>query len=164
MLKHYQLGEEITLVSKGIQRSEYTKHTWIEERQKGRTSFFKIERIGRVYLYGRYIRFEDNSKELCYYESKVNPTDYHIYRDIHLHLKQAHTNFINRLNTYQKDRDNQRRDLERQANDQVNKQLEIWETQHPRPKLQENNSTNSHETQKTTKTTEKLLKSENYFA
>lgn len=134
MIRGYHIGEEITLVSKGIQRSEYSKNTWIDERQKGRTSFFHIERIGTVYLYGKYIRFEEGKKELCYYESKINPADYKIFYGIRQDLKKTHIDFIINLNEYEKARQDRRREIERKAQRLINKLLEIWETKNPRPK------------------------------
>ena len=137
MLKGYSVGAEVTLVSKGIQRSEYSENIWIDERQKGRTSFFHIERIGTVYLYGKYVRFEEGKKELCYYESKINPADYKIFYGIRQDLKQKHTDFIDSLNRYEKARQDRRRELERKAHHLTNKLMKIWETENPRPKGEE---------------------------
>ena len=136
MLKGYSIGEEVTLVSKGIQRSEYSENTWVDERQKGRTSYFKIERIGTVYLYGKYIRFEEGKKELCYYESKINPADYKIFYGIRQDLKQTHTDFINNLNNHQKARQDRRRELERKAHRLIDRLMKVWDNRHPRPTLE----------------------------
>jgi len=137
MLRGYHIGEEITIVSKGIQRSSYTpNNTWIDERQKGRTSYFKIEKIGTTYLYGKYIRFEEDRKEICYYQSRINPKDYNIFSGIRRDLHKKHTDFINNLNEYEKNRENRRRDLERKAHRLTDVFLKIWEKQNPRPKIE----------------------------
>jgi len=130
---HYIIGEELTLVSKGIQRSEYSPNTWIDTRQKGRVSFFKVEKIGTKYLYGRYIRFEEGKKELCYYQSRIDPNDYTIVRGIQHNLKQAHFDFVKKLDEYKQARENHRRDDEREAQKAINEQLELWDSQNPRP-------------------------------
>lgn len=137
MLKGFQVGEELTLIDKGIQRSEFSKKTWIDERQKGRASFFKLERIGQKYLHGRYIIFEDGSKTLCSWETKLDPEEYNILRGIHQDLKNAHFEFLQRLDEYEKARQERRRELERKAHRVIDKLMEIWETQNPRPTQKE---------------------------
>jgi len=133
MKSKFSIGEEITLVSKGIQRSEYSEKTWIDTRQKGRTSFFKVEKVGTKYLYGKYIRFEESKKELCYYQSRINPDDYTIIRGIHHDLKQAHFDFIKKLDEHKETRENHRRDIERQAQAFINTQMDLWDSRNPRP-------------------------------
>ena len=134
MLKGFHVGEELTLIDKGIQRSEFSPQTWIDERQQGRASFLKLEKVGQKYLYGRYIRFEDGSKELCCWQAKINPEDYTIYRGIRHDLKKANFEFMQRLGEYEKARKDRRRELERKAHRLTDRLMEIWEAENPRPK------------------------------
>lgn len=127
---------EVTLVSKGIQRSEYTSSVWIDERQKGRTSYFKVEKVGVKYVYGRYMYYEDNARKLCQWQAKIDPKDYQIYLGIHHDLKKAHADFLNKLEGYEKARKDRLRELERKAQNLVNARMKVWESEHPRPKNQ----------------------------
>lgn len=133
-LKGFQIGEELTLINKGIQRSEFSEQTWIDERQRGRASFFKVEKIGAKYLYGRYINFEEEGRKLCYWQAKINPEEYAIYRGIRHDLRKAHFEFIRALDEYEKNRQNRRRELERKAHRTTDALMKIWEAQNPRPK------------------------------
>ena len=137
MLKGFQVGEELTLINKGIQRSEFSKQTWIDERQRGRAAFFKLEKVGAKYLYGRYINFKEEGRELCYWQAKVDPEDYTIYRGIRRDLKKAHFDFIERLKAYEEARKDRRRELERKARRTTDVLMKVWEAQNPRPKQKE---------------------------
>ena len=137
MLKGFQVGEELTLIDKGIQRSEFSKQTWIDERQKGRASFLKLEKVGQKYLYGRYINFKEEGRELCYWQAKINPEDYTVYRGIRQDLKKAHFEFCARLDEHEKARKARRYELERKAHRLTDALMKIWEKENPRPKQKE---------------------------
>ena len=134
MLKGFQVGEELTLINKGIQRSEFSEQTWIDERQKGRASFLKLEKVGQKYLYGRYIYVEEEGRKLCNWQAKINPEDYNIFRGIRPDLKKAHFEFMQRLGEYEKARKARRYELERKAHRLTDRLMEIWEAENPRPK------------------------------
>jgi len=133
-IREIRVDQEYTLVSKGITRSTYTPQTWIDTRQKGNASFFKISRIGTKYLYGNYIYFEENQKVIRDWESKIDPADYIIHKGIRHDLKQAHLAFINKLDSHTKLRENKRREIEREAQDLINSKIELWDKQNPRPR------------------------------
>lgn len=132
--KEIKIGQDITLVSKGITHNSYDSTTYITEDQVGNTHFFQVTKIGTTYIYGKYIRFElDGKREIYYWESKVNPEEYLIFNGIHEDLRKAYNDRKTLRDEYEKTRENTRRDIERKYDQLARQEYEQWTKDNPRP-------------------------------
>src|SRR4030042_589435 len=76
-LKDLKIGQNITLVRNGLTHSSYSpQNTYVSDDMIGETHFFKVTRIGTLYLYGQYVRFEEGEKKLTTFVDKVDPSEY----------------------------------------------------------------------------------------
>jgi len=127
-----QIGSEITLVSKG-KRQGYNS-TWVDDLLVGDTSFLKVTKIGSKYLYGVYFHYEDDGKrEDCCWEAKVLMDDYIILEGVHPDIKQKYKEYRASVNKHEEARNQQHRDLEWKYHDALNKEMDEWDKQNPRP-------------------------------
>jgi hypothetical protein len=148
-VKQLRAGQTITLVSKGIRHS--FGNTYTDETQIGNTSFLEITRIGREYIYGKYIYYEDGKKQLSTWEDKINPAEYLILDGIRTDIQEQFNNYRLKLQEYENKRKEARYKFEREAYDLTRRKMETWDKENPRPTPIDLN-------QLTTKTFEEYIK------
>ena len=129
-----KVGQDITLVSKGIRHSDYGKD-WVDQTQKGRTSFFKIAKIGFKYLHGTYIYWDGGERHDRDWPSKVIMEDYIIYSGIRHDLKDRYDKYYKAIQQWEEVQEKTRRQCEWQMRDYVNKQMDKWRKENPYPQI-----------------------------
>ncbi len=129
-----KVGQDITIVSKGIRHSNYDTKTWIDELDAGSTSFLKITKLGNKYVYGVHFYFEDGKRKDYYYESKHDLEEYIVYDGVHTELEKQHRKFRLDCDNYEKLKEEKHRKLDWKLQQQLNAKMEKWLIEHPRPK------------------------------
>lgn len=126
-------GQLITLVSKGIHHSEYSK-PWVETDQIGNSHFYRITRVGTKYIYGHYIRFEsDGSQQETEWESDSLMEDYEIFAGIRKDIDEA---YRLRNVAVQKHEDERRKafyNIEQRYRQLQRDDEDLYDKHHPRP-------------------------------
>jgi hypothetical protein len=127
-----RIGQDITLVSKGIQHS-YGGSTYISELQVGSTCFLKVTKVGAKYVYGVNFYMEgEQRKDFCY-ESKHDLGEYLVFSGMRTDFDAKHKRFQRDTDEYEKLRDETRRTLEWELSQQLNAKMDEWTKAHPRP-------------------------------
>lgn len=124
-------GQDITAVSKGIVNGYSSPY--VDYLQVGQTHFLRVSRIGRVYLYGYYIRFEDGQRKETDWESDLKLENFVVLDGIRTDLETAYLKFRSDDAAYNKLYEDTRRDLERELHDELSRKLGAWVKDHPRP-------------------------------
>lgn len=135
--KLFRVGQEVTLVSKGIRHSPYVSD-WVDEEVKGETSFFKITKIGKKYLYGKYYHYNEETgekvREECNWEASVNMEEYWILIGEHEEYKIKYQQFRKALDDWRKTQQEKQRDFDRELSKQLRAKMDEWDKQNPIPK------------------------------
>ena len=127
------VGCDVTLVSKGIRHTDYSDQTWIDTTQVGRTSFFKVSSIGRKYLHGTYIYWDEEGRHNRDWPSKVIIEDYLIYNGIHHDFEERYDKYYAAVNAWKEAEEKTRRKTEWETRDYVAKQMDKWRAKNPIP-------------------------------
>jgi len=130
----FKPNEVVTLVSKGVRHLTASDHTYIDETQIGNTSFLKITRVGRDYIYGKYLYLDQDGQKECCWEAKVTPEEYIILEGIRRDLEANYKQYQQELRRYEEARKQARSDFEKIAYEMVTKQMQFWDEENPRPK------------------------------
>ena len=131
-MKNIHVGQDITLVSKGI-RHGYGS-SYVDSLLVGETSFMRVIRVGTKYVYGHYVYFEDGQRKEHDHESKFDVDDHIILDGIRQEYHTAYLRYRQACNDYEKAQQEARRDFEREAYDLVRAKSDEWEKANPRPK------------------------------
>jgi len=127
-----EIGQDITLVSKGI-RHGYG-NPWIDIEIRGQTYYATITKIGNKYLTVKTFHFkEDGSREYAYYESKENTEENFIHNGIRTDLKTQHQNFIQNLHKHHEQYETAQRNIDHATYKITSRLLKHWNDKHPRP-------------------------------
>lgn len=127
-----KVGQEITLVSKGIIHSSYG-NDWIDSTLVGRTHFLKVTKVGNKYIYGKGVYFEDGQRKEVMWESKENLSDYVVFEGIRRDLEAQYREFRDSLNTYEERRKQTQYQFDRELNEQLRAKITKWDEENPRP-------------------------------
>lgn len=132
-IKDIKVGQDITLVSKGI-RHTYGAQTYIDELQAGNASFLRVTKVGKKYVYGVHFYFEEGQRKDFYYTSDCNLDEYVVFPGVRQDLIDQHRQFLRDHDEFEKLRENKRYELERELHDQLNAKMDAWDKTNLRPK------------------------------
>jgi hypothetical protein len=93
----------------------------------------EITRIGREYIYGKHVYFEDGKKQVSTWEDKINPAEYLIFDGIRTDIQEQFNNYRLKLQEYEDKRKEARYSFEREAYDLTRRKMETWDKENPRP-------------------------------
>ena len=131
--KDLKIGQDITLVSKGIRQSYGT--SYVVESNVGIAHFFRVTKLGTTYVYGKYQHKNDSGvMELTLWEDKIDPAEWVLFDGLREDLKQAFLSRQALREAYEKLRTDTRRDIERKHSDLARAELDEWDKANPRPK------------------------------
>jgi hypothetical protein len=135
-LKNIKVGDKLTLVNRGICRSEYSSQTWIDIYTKGRASFFEVSKVGRKYLYGFYmwVEHEEEGLKRQYWEEKINVEDVVIHEGFNEELQGIYREYTKALREYEELRKRARSQIKRDVMKIESDRLNKWDEANPRPK------------------------------
>ena len=135
-IKDIKVGDKLTLVNRGICRSEFTENTWIDIYTKGRASFFEVEKVGRKYLYGYYmwIRNEEEGLIRQYWVAKINIEDVVIYEGFNEELKAVHREHQKALREHEELRKKAMYQIDREVSKIKSVTVDEWDKANPRIK------------------------------
>lgn len=133
-MKKYKVGEKLTLITRGIRRSDYSNQTWIDQRLKGRASFFEVSRVGRKYLYGFYFYNDIEGLTKSVNEAKINTEDVVIHKGFDTSAILNYKEYLQSLDNYEKTRKQGMYDIDAEIYTIKRALIEKWEANNPRPK------------------------------
>jgi hypothetical protein len=128
------IGQDITIVSKGIRHNTFSEGTWIDETQLGATSFLEVTKVGVKYVYGKHFHFEDGKREVCYWEDKINPEEVLLFNGVRQDLEETYNKKRLERQAYEKQREDAHREIDREMHDLMRAKQEEWDKANPRPK------------------------------
>lgn len=130
-LKNLKIGQEITIISKGIRHGNTD---YIMQDEIGKASFMQITKIGNKYIYGKWIYFNPtNGKKEYNWEDKINTDDYLIFPTIRHDLKQKYQQYKDANEQYKTDYKNAVYDIESELYNIKRQKIDQWQNQHQRP-------------------------------
>jgi len=140
-----KIGQDVTIVSRGIRHHTYGEGTYIDESAIGRASFLTVTRIGREYLYGKHFYIDDDRKrKTCDWEDKVKLDENLVFAGMRQDIKELHEKYRILTNEYDKLREDACREIERKYHELMRAEQDEWNKAHPTPapvdlaKIQEN--------------------------
>ena len=129
--ENIKIGQDMTLVSKGITHSEYGGD-WIDTDQVGATSFLRVTRVGKKYLYGIHYWNEDGQRKEAYYESKHDLNDYLVLAGLREDLEKQYREYRRARDEYEKQKERARYEIQRKYSELERAEFDSWEKAHPR--------------------------------
>ena len=130
-VKQLRPGQVITLVSKGVIR--YLNSNYVDETLIGNTIILEVTRVGRQYIYGRQIYFNNGRKESHTYETRIDPSEYIILDGIRDDIEQLYRQYRLKLQEYEQRRQEALRNFESEARNMILQKMAQWEKENPRP-------------------------------
>jgi hypothetical protein len=130
-LKQIKPGMRVTLVSKGIINS--FNNSYVDPTRIGYTSFLQVTNVGKQYLSGKHIYYDQGEEKLTAWQDKIDPEKYVIFSGIHLDLEQKYKDYRKALQEHEDKRKFARYNFEREAADFVRLQMEKWDKENPEP-------------------------------
>jgi len=131
-LKELKPNQIITLVNKGIRKSDYSARVWIDSFMLGRISFIRITKVGTKYIYGKWLYPSHDIKE-AYYVTREDFNQYVIYDGIRQDLKDKYIQFENQRRIYEEKRKKAIYNIDHEVYKIKNAKIESWDNDNPRP-------------------------------
>ncbi|MBA7540832.1 hypothetical protein ES705_33135 [subsurface metagenome] len=135
-IKELKVGMRITLISRGIQRSEHHPDTWIDQQIKGTASFFEITRVGTKYIYGFGFYYEPETKkhEKAHFEDKRLTSDFVIVLGFDVDAKIRHNVYMKAIRAHEEKEHKAEYEIDHKMREVKAKLQADWRKENPSPK------------------------------